>query len=134
MLGEMLGEERGKMTGMRVLPAEGAGPRVEASWQGSGKLLGVEYNGMGTYIAVMTPAGVLSGQGQGVMMGKDGEMASWTGGGVGKPGKGMAANWRGAIYYQSPSPKLARLNSVAVIYEFDVDENGNTHAKLWEWK
>jgi len=35
---------------------------------------------------------------------------------------------------QTASPKLARLNSVALVYEYEVDENGNAHVKGWEWK
>ena len=35
---------------------------------------------------------------------------------------------------QTSSAKFAHLNSVAIVFEFEVDENGNTHAKFWEWK
>ena len=57
MLGELLDEARGKITGQRVLPSEGAGPKVETSLQSSGKILGVEYNEMATYVAVARPDG-----------------------------------------------------------------------------
>jgi hypothetical protein len=68
-------------------------------------------------------------------MTRDGDTATWRGQGVGRfTGRGTAVNWRGAIYYQTTSPKLARLNGVAAVFEFDVDENDNTRAKLWEWK
>jgi hypothetical protein len=67
-------------------------------------------------------------------MTSDGEMATWRGEGVGRfTGRGAVVSWRGAIYYQTASPKLARLNSVAVFFEYEVDENGKTQAKLWEW-
>ena len=135
MLGEMIVSERGKITGMRVLPSEGPNPKVEVSFQGNGKLLGVEHTEMGTYHSVLTPAGVFHGYGQGIIMTKDGETVTWTGEGVGKPkGQGTAASWRGAIYYQTSSQRLARLNSVAAVFEFEVDENGNTDSKVWEWK
>jgi len=29
---------------------------------------------------------------------------------------------------------LSRLNGVTVLFEYEVDENGNTVAKNWEWK
>jgi hypothetical protein len=41
MLGEQLGEFRGKVTGQRVLPAEGSRPKVETSFEISGTILGV---------------------------------------------------------------------------------------------
>jgi hypothetical protein len=39
MLGEMIGEGKGKIGGIRVLPSEGSGARMEVSFQGVGKLL-----------------------------------------------------------------------------------------------
>jgi hypothetical protein len=135
MLGDVLGEERGQTTGMRVLPSEGEGPKVEASFQASGQLLGMEATDMGTYVSVVRPDGTLFGDGQGVSMTPDGDVATWRGQGVGRfTGQGTAVNWRGAIYYQSASAKLARLNGVAAIFEFDVDKDGKTNAKTWEWK
>jgi hypothetical protein len=131
----MLGEESGQTTGIRVLPSEGPTPTVEVSFQAGGKLLGAEVTDMGTYSSVVRPDGSLHGVGQGVLMTKDGGMASWTGEGVGRfTGRGTAVSWRGSLYYQTASPNLARLNSVVGIFEFDVDENGKIQSKLWEWK
>ena len=134
MLGEKVGEESGKVTGQRVLPSDGGGPKVETSFQASGRLLGVESTNMGTYHSVVRPDGTVYGEGQGVLMGKDGEMGSWVGQGVGTFKGGGAISYRGAIYVQSPSPKWARLGSVATVFEYEVDGNGSTRAQLWEWK
>lgn len=135
MLGEMIGEEQGKITGTRVLPFVGTSPRMEVSFQGSGQLVGVETTNMGTYISTLMPSGVFNGVGQGLVMTKDGETLTWTGTGVGKPtGKGMAARWRGSIYFQASSTRFAKLNEIAILFEYEVDENGNTTDKLWEWK
>ncbi len=49
-------------------------------------------------------------------------------------GAGGAASWRGAIYYQTESERLERLNGVAGVFEFEVDQEGNTRGKVWEWK
>ena len=131
MLGENIGELSGKITGMRVLE----GSKSEVSFQGSGKLLDVEVNTLVTYVAVARPDGTLFGDGQGVIMTKDGETVTFVGKGTGRPtGQGAAASWRGAIYCQTNSQKLARLNSIVVIFEQENDENGNASAKFWEWK
>ena len=53
---------------------------------------------------------------------------------MGKLLRGGAVSYRGAIYYSTASPKLARLNTVAAVFEYEVDANGNTHTKQWEWK
>ena len=135
MLGELLGESSGKLLGMRVLPTEGQLVKVEVSFQGTGKFLGEEMTDMGTYWSVAQPDGSLFGDGQGVLMTADGGMATWRGQGVGRlTGRGSAVNYRGAVYYQTASKQLARLNGVAAVYEFNVDENGNIQAQLWEWK
>jgi hypothetical protein len=135
MLGEMINEEWGKITGIRVLPSDGEAPKVEASFQASGKLLGIETTDMGTYHSTLLPNGTMRGTGQGVVMTRAGETATWTGEGVGKPtGQAMAASWRGAIYFRTSSPSLTRLNGIAVLFEYDVDAEGNTHSKNWEWK
>ncbi len=41
---------------------------------------------------------------------------------------------RGAVYYSFAAPKFARLNTVVQLFEFEVDAEGNTHTKGWEWK
>jgi hypothetical protein len=64
----------------------------------------------------------------------DGQTATWKGQGVGKFLAGGAVSYRGAVYYTTASPKLARLNSVAAVFEFEVDAKGNTSSKTWEWK
>jgi len=42
MLGEQIGEEKGKVTARRVISID-VGTKVEVSFQSSGKLLGVEH-------------------------------------------------------------------------------------------
>ncbi|MBI3695744.1 MAG: hypothetical protein HY238_13010 [Acidobacteria bacterium] len=134
MLGDMIGELRGKRTGRRVLAPEGAGLKVEVSFEGSGKILGIDVNEIGTYWSATRPDGTLYGEGHGVIVSHTGDLANWIGAGVGTFKEGGAVGYRGAIYYQTASPKLARLNSVSVVYEFEVDPQGNTHSKEWEWK
>jgi hypothetical protein len=135
MLGEMIGQEQGKITAIRVLPSNGQAPQMEVSFQSTGNLVGVETTEFGTYISTLTPTGMFNGSGQGIVMTRDGDMATWTGTGVGKPaGKGLAASWRGSLYFQTSSPRLAGLNKMATVFEYEIDENGNTSAKLWEWK
>jgi hypothetical protein len=134
MQGDKIGESTGKVTGRRVLPNPGGGPKMETSFEASGKLLGVEETETGTYSAVVRPDGSLFGEGQGIIMGKGGEVATWVGQGVGTVKKDGAVSYRGAVYYQTSAPGWSRLNSVAAIFEFEVDAQGNSRALLWEWK
>jgi hypothetical protein len=134
MLGEQIGELRGKRTARRVLSTGGSQFKVEVSFEGNGKVLGVDVHEIGTYWSESRPGGGLYGEGEGVELTTDGGMATWKGGGVGKFGAGGAVSYRGAIYFSTSTPSLARLNGIAVVFEFDVDAEGNTHSKIWEWK
>lgn len=134
MLGEKIIEERGRVTGRRVLPSTGACPTVETSFEASGTVLGVSHNNIGTYRAVARPDGTLFGEGQGVVMGESGEMAQWAGQGVGRFTSAGGISFRGAIYFQTMSPAWSRLNGMAVVFEHEVDRQGELHDQLWEWK
>jgi hypothetical protein len=134
MQGEKIGEASGKVTSRRVLANPGGGPKMETSFEASGRLLGVEGTETGTYSSVIRPDGTLFGDGQGIIMGKGGELATWVGSGVGTIRKDGGVSYRGAIYYQTSSAAWLRLNAVAAIFEYEVDAQGNSRSQLWEWK
>jgi hypothetical protein len=136
MLGEKMGDFRGKITGQRMLPSDGPVPKFETSAEVSGTIVGLEATVMATYWAVLRPDGHLYGEcpDQGVVITKDGDTATYKASGLGKfIGQGAAVSFRGAAYFQRTSQKLARLNEVALVYEWDVDEHGNGHWQLWAW-
>jgi hypothetical protein len=133
MLGEQIYEARGKRTGRRVLSVDG-GFRVEVSFECTGKLLGVDATEIGTYWSESRADGSLYGEGQGIVLAPDGSAATWKGAGVGTFVGGGAVSYRGAVYYSSAAPKFSRLNTVAQLFEFEVDAEGNTYTKGWEWK
>jgi hypothetical protein len=136
MLGEKLGEGKGRITSRRVLPPTGGSPRMEVCFEATGRLLGVETKEVATYWSEIRGPGLFYGEGQGIVMGPDGESCTWRGGGVGHArGKSGAISFRGSIYYDAPpGSKFARVNGVAGVFEFDVDDSGNTEERLWEWK
>src|SRR5437660_8826482 len=75
------------------------------------------------------PGGAMYGEGQGVLMSKDGqEMATWTGQGIGRftsPGK---IRFTGSLFFsRSSTGKLAYLNNLVGVFEYQSDESGNTH-------
>ena len=132
MLGELIGEWTGKRILRRVLTTEP--PTVEVSFEESGKILGASAVGFGTYTSVVRPDGSIFGQGQGVVTTMDGEMIAWKGSGLGKFKERGAVSYRGMVYYSSASQKLARLNNMAAVFEYEVDPEGKTSSKMWEWK
>ena len=135
MLGEQIGEERGKVMGVKVLSSELQAPKMEISIQSNGQIFGVDYTSNVTYWAEVRSGGALYGEAKGILTTKDGETITFNAQGAGKPaGQGAAAKWRGAIYYHTTSEKLARLNGLCVIFEYDVDEVGNSEGKFFEWR
>jgi len=135
VIGEKIGEESGRVVGNRVLSVDPPGPKVESSVQQTGKLLGHETTTWITYWSVPKGENLLEGEGQGVIMTADGEMATFVGKGVGHlTGKGAGVSFRGALFYKTDSKALAHLNGTCGAFEFEVDESGNTHVKVWEWK
>jgi hypothetical protein len=134
MQGDKICEYSGKLTSRRVLPNPGGGPKMETSQQLSGKLLGVDTTETSTYWSVVRSDGTLFGEGQGIAMSGQGDLATWVGQGVGMIREGGAVSFRGAVYYHSSSPRWSRLNTVAAIFEYEVDAEGNARSTIWEWK
>jgi hypothetical protein len=134
MQGEKIGEESGKVTSRRVLPNPGGSPKMETSVQSDLTLFGVKATSTVTYWSVVRPDGTLYGEGHGIVMSKEGDLATFIGQGVGTIRKDGGVGFRGAVYYQSSSSKWSRLNSIASIFEHDVDVEGNVRSQFWEWK
>ena len=135
MLGELIGEEQGQITGQRVLEGEhGLSPSMETTYQASGQLLGVTVNDRGSYTGRLRADGTLYGQGQGIVMGADGSHASWQGHGVGQFTQSGSITWRGSIIYDTDSPAFAALKGVAAVYEWETDASGKVSGKAWAWK
>ncbi len=116
MLGEKIGEISGKITMQRVMPNLGGDPKMETSFQASGSVLGTNIKDTGTYTTIFRPDGTQYGEGQGIMITKDGKTATWTGHGVGTMKKDGTATYRGAIYFQTMPQQWSRLNKVAVLF------------------
>lgn len=134
MLGDIIGEVRGQGTGTRVLPDEGQGPRLEVTDQGVGTLCGVSINQTVTYVGTMRPNGTISGDGTGMTMTANGGGASLRGVGVGRFTRPGVTSWRGALFYETDSEELARLNGIAVLFEYEIDESGKSEGTFYEWK
>jgi hypothetical protein len=132
MLGNKIGESKGKRIVRRILSTDP--PTAEVSFEDSGTLGGVATTGSGTYTSVIRPDGSIFGQGQGLIITADGESILWTGTGLGKFGAGGAVSYRGMLFYQTASQKLASLNNSCGAFEFETDASGATTSAVWEWK
>jgi hypothetical protein len=131
LIGELIIELKGKVTGVRVLP----GGRTETSEHGSGSVLGTEATWLATTVSTPMPNGVVMGEGDGIITTIDGDVIMVRKSGIGwLTGKGRKASRRGVFFHVTQSQKLARLNRVVGMYEFESNEEGDWTAKIWEWK
>jgi len=104
MSGELIGEFKGRATGYRVTDILMNGPKIEASFRQTGKLLGIDAIDMATYWSVMTAPDVMYGEGQGVVRSMTGEMACYRGTGTVKMIKGGGACLARGSVFPEPDP------------------------------
>ena len=134
-LGDQLGESSGRITATRVVPSVAGPAQIEVIFQGSGNILGEEITDLGTYLQAVRPGGVLYGEGDVLFLTNTGESAQWTGFGVGRPtGPFPAGHLAVCGSVQTTSESMSRLNSIATVVEYNVEQNGDYHWTLWEWK
>ncbi len=133
MLGDPIGEMKGRVTYVKVVDVEG--PTMETSVSASGTLKGVEVTETLTYMASPSSQGVLHGVGNGIIQSSDGEIATYTGEGIGRYDASGILKWRGAVFFQTNSGgKLEFLNNIVGVFEAQVDTQGSFTDKTWEWK
>jgi hypothetical protein len=139
-LGELIYEHTGRVTGQRVLSVkeEEQRPKIETLFSARGKFKGIDVTETTTYWSIPRSGGVFYGEAQGVIMTSNGnEMATYIGYGVGRfSGPGGRIIFRGSVYYRTSSMegKLASINNLVGVFEYEVDESGSSRAKVWEWK
>ena len=138
MLGEKIFEWPGRVQGQRILPADAEGSRMEITFagplQGHGRLARFKGMGTATYIAVARPDGVFQGQGQGIIMAKQGDGFTVNGMGLGRL-MGGKFTYRGSVTFRSASPKLNWLNGVFGVFEYEQDMNTQAVTfTCYEWK
>ena len=133
MLGELIGETKGKISNRNVVSVEG--PTIETTVSSSGTLKGVQVNEILTYVASPSSKGILHGIGKGVINTQDGEIATFTGEGIGRFDASGLLTWRGAIFFHTSSEgNLGFLNNKVGVFEAQVDSQGNFTDKTWEWE
>ena len=136
MASEKLGSIKA-VTTTKTLPANGALPRFEVTVpSGSGTLAGADiFQMIATYSAEMREDGTLLGDcpNSGLLIAADG-VATFSATGIGTFTEDGGATFKGMAYFQTLAPSLASLNGAAVVYNWDVDAEGNAAWELWQWK
>jgi len=123
MLGEIICEAKGNVTGMRVLDVQGGIPKIESTISQNGDLRGIKITVMVTYWSVPQTSEeeggktVLYAEGQGFLMTKNSnETATWTGQGIAHL-MGDKRTDRGSVFFSTISKgKHAFLNNTVGVF------------------
>jgi hypothetical protein len=139
VLGELIEDETGKITGHRVLDVEG--PKIERSFIMTGKYKEVDATDIGTFWTVMRQGAqgvpIMYAEAKGVITAKDGEgMATYTAQGIGFTSSGKI-RFHGSVFFRvtlTGGGMLSFLDNMVGVFEYEGDEQGNCSVKVWEWK
>lgn len=130
MLGDLIYEERGKITSTRVLDTKEK--RVEHSAKGEGRFKNIKTTEIDTFWAIPVGKNRVYGEGQGIIYSNNGEIVTVRGYGIGKTDESGKTSFKGMNFYKSNSPELTFINNVIGAFEFEADETGNYQVKVWE--
>ena len=134
-LGELVSEDSGQITGVRVISADASGTTSEVSFRSEGTIRGTKHVTYWTYEQIQRLDGSLYGYGRGVMTTENGDVVNVTGSGSAKvPTGGKPTLYRVVNHYHTASEKLQDLNYIAIVGEYDVSADGSTVGRFWEWK
>ncbi len=134
-LGDLVVEETGTVTGIRVLSNDASGSKVEISMRTTGTIRGVAESSLWTYSQLTRPDGSIYGEGEGVMTTQDGDVLQLKASGSAQAAApGGTINFRVITFAHTASVKYADLNSIGLVGHHDVTADGSTVGKGWEWK
>jgi hypothetical protein len=127
MLGEQITEFKGKITSQRVLESEG--PTMETSLSFTTVRVTPAKETV-TFGGKPTSPGVIHGEGQGVIMAAETEVATFPAEAFGRISPSRGVKSRGAHFNRTSSNgKLEFLNNVVGIFESEIDSEGNVAQK-----
>src|SRR5262249_7515482 len=116
MLGAIIAQHTGKLTGLRVIASDNDGTKLEVTAQGEGTFQGTTATFLTTYTQIMYPGGRIYGEGRSVAMTGDGRTETWTGFAMGKrTGQGFAIT----------AATCGTLLGTAAVGEYNTDQAGD---------
>ncbi|HYZ96018.1 MAG TPA: hypothetical protein VE524_05360 [Nitrososphaeraceae archaeon] len=132
-IGNLIYENKGEITSQTVLE----GPTVQTSFSSNGTILNginsIDVTEIGTYTTTPRSNGVVYGEGQGVITGKNNEIVTWSSQEIGIITPEKKIKFNGSIFFRALSPigNLAFLDNKMGIFTFEVDASKNTVTKVW---
>ena len=133
-LGELVLDDSGQITGIRVLSTDASGTNLEISAQLTGTIRGVGHTTLWTYTVLQRPDGSLYGGGNGVLTTVNGDVIHLIGSGAGKANPGGTVRFCTMLHAHGATGQNADLNYIGLTGEYEVAADGTATNKNWEWK
>ncbi len=134
-LGDLILEETGTVTGIRVVSNDASGTKIEVCLRTTGTIRGVAESTLWTYWQLIRPDGSIYGHGDGVLTTQAGDVLQLTGHGSGQaPSPGDPTKFRTMLHVHTVAAKYVDLNSIGLVGNYEVTADGNAVNKCWEWK
>ena len=138
MLGELIYESSGKIVSQKVVDTgDDPSAKVELSYSGSGYMQGIgNVTETWTFVNTHLRNNITQGIGKGVILTDDGNgVATATELGRGFHMSPETIVYPGARVFSADSnSKLAFLNELVGVTQWEVDSLGNYKVKMWQWK
>jgi hypothetical protein len=136
VLGEKVGEAKGKMIGLGVKSVGPEGIRMESDFVSENKGFGRFPSGrnMGTSDITTSPSGIGSGTGQGMFTTLDGDSIVWKNSTLSKTEEGKM-KVVSLVQFMTASPKFSWMNSFIMVAEAVIDMKTMEAIETdYEWK
>jgi hypothetical protein len=132
---KLIGEEKGQITGTRIVPTPEGALTFENSFRTNVRIANVDFANTGTVCGYPRRDGTFYTDGAGVLVSNAGEAVPWWCHGAGRPnGAPPAGAGKVVVFLQGPSKTLDKFTRAPFFVEPTFDEKGNVHAKLYEWE
>ena len=131
-IGNLTYQENGRVTGKRVLDVNG--PVMENSYSASGTLKGnIPVTNIGTIKVFIRSGGAIYGEGQGVMISRNGEIATWISQGIGHADQsGNVIVYGSVVFGPSSTGNISFVNNMMLVFKQVVSQTNNVSSKAWE--
>ena len=138
MLGDIIYETKiGKLIGTRLISVKEGIPQIEVTLSQEGILKkSMDATSLVTFWSEQQKDGSIYAQGQGVMMLKDDRVATatWIGKGIAHYHDQIRRDVGSVFFRSSHNDKLAFLNNMVGVFEYEILEEGTSKGKIWEWR
>ncbi|MGD1837812.1 MAG: hypothetical protein ACPKPY_07115 [Nitrososphaeraceae archaeon] len=131
MLGDLIYEGQGRITGSRILNAEEN--KIEYTLIEEGKFKDIPVHVIATFWTIPAGKNTVHSESQAIITTKDSvETATYKAYGIGRYSESGGTSFRGTVFYKTTIVKLSFLNNMIYVFEAESDKN-NHSAKIWEW-